>query len=142
MAPNDEPFILIVEDDPDDAALIEALLYVGLIHAKIHRVVSASEARSYLAGKGPYKDRNRFPLPSLIILDLGLPGSFGFEGGFEVLAWLAERTGFSSIPVIVFTASDDEVHKLRAYELGVRRFMRKADDYGALTEAVKAELHG
>ncbi len=72
--------------------------------------------------------------------DLGLPGSFGFEGGFEVLAWLAERKGFSSIPVIVFTASEDPVHVRRAYELGVRRFMRKLDDYGELTEAVKAEL--
>ena len=43
-----DAFILIVEDDPDDAALIEALLYVSLIHAKTHRVVSASEVRSYL----------------------------------------------------------------------------------------------
>ncbi len=134
-------FILIVEDDPDDAALIEALLYVSLIHAKTHRVVSASEVRSYLAGMGPYKDRDRFPLPSLILLDLGLPGSPGFEGGFEVLAWLAEREGVSSIPVIVFTGSEDTVHAQRAYELGVRRFMRKADDYAWLTEAVKEELH-
>ncbi len=136
-----DPFILIVEDDPDDAALIEALLYVSLIHAKTHRVVSASEVRSYLAGMGPYKDRDRFPLPSLILLDLGLPGSSGFEGGFEVLAWLAEREGVSSIPVIVFTGSEDTVHAQRAYELGVRRFMRKADDYAWLTEAVKEELH-
>ncbi len=114
---------------------------MSLIHAKTHRVVSASEARSYLAGKGPYKDRQLYPLPSLILLDLGLPGSSGFEGGFEVLAWLVEREGVSSIPVIVFTASEDPVHAQRAYELGVRRFMRKADDYGWLAEAVKAELH-
>ncbi len=78
-----DAFILIVEDDPDDAALIEALLNVSLVHAKIHRVVSASEARSYLAGKGPYKDRQLYPLPSLILLDLGLPGSSGFRGRFR-----------------------------------------------------------
>ncbi len=136
-----DAFILIVEDDPDDAALIEALFHVSLIHAKTHLVVSALEAQSYLAGEGPYKDRHQFPLPSLIVLDLGLPGSFGFEGGFEILAWLAEREGVSSIPVIVFTASEDPVHAQRAYELGVRRFMRKADDYGELAEAVKVELH-
>ena len=75
------------------------------------------------------------------LLDLGLPGSSGYEGGFEVLAWLAEREGVSSIPVIVFTGSEDTVHAQRAYELGVRRFMRKADDYAWLTEAVKEELH-
>ncbi len=136
-----DPFILIVEDDPDDAALIQAVFDVALAHAKTQLVVSGSEAQSYLAGGSPYGDRQLYPLPSLIVLDLGLPDSFGFEGGFEVLAWLAAREGVSSIPVIVFTASDDPEHGPRAYALGARRFMRKVDDYGNLAEAVKEELH-
>ena len=136
-----DAFILIVEDDPDDAALIQAVFDVGLVHAKTQLVVSGSEARSYLAGWSPYEDRHLYPLPSLIVLDLGLSDSTGFESGFEVLAWLAERKEVSWIPVIVFTASEDSEHARRAYALGARRFMRKVDDYGELTEAVKEELH-
>ena len=77
---------------------------------------------------------------TLIVLDLGLSDSVGFEGGFEVLGWLAEREGVSSIPVIVFTASEHPEHAEMAYELGARRFLRKADDYEKLIEAVKEEL--
>ena len=141
MAQPTQPFILIVEDSPDDAALIQAIFDTSLDGAKTHRTVSGWEARLYLTGKSPYEDRHLYPFPSLIVLDLGLPDSVGFEGGFEILAWLAEREGVSSIPVIVFTASEDPEHARRAYRLGARRFMRKPEDYGNLTGAVKEELH-
>ena len=136
-----DAFVLIVEDNPDDAALIQAVFDVSLVHAKTQLVVSGLEARSYLAGWSPYEDRHLYPLPSLIVLDLGLSDHTGFEGGFEVLAWLAAREAVSSIPVIVFTSSEDPEHARRAYALGARRFMRKVDDYGELSEAVKEELH-
>ncbi len=136
-----DAFILIIEDNPDDAALIQAVFDVSLVHAKTQLVVSGSEALSYLAGQSPYEDRQQYPLPSLIVLDLGLPDRAGFEGGFEVLAWLTERDELSRIPVIVFTASEDPEHSARAYALGARRFMHKPDDYGKLIEAVKEELH-
>lgn len=132
--------ILVVEDNPDDAALIQAVFDASLVHAKTQLVVSGWEARLYLAGESPYEDRYWNPLPSLIVLDLGLPDGAGFEAGFEILAWLAEREEVSGIPVIVFTASEDPEHARRAYALGARRFLRKADDYENLTEAVKEAL--
>ena len=103
-------------------------------------VVSGREARLYLEGESPYEDRYWNPLPSLIVLDLGLPDGTGFDSGFELLAWLAEREELSQIPVIVFTASEDPEHARRAYALGARRFLRKDDDYELLTEAVNEEL--
>ncbi|MCH8811456.1 MAG: response regulator [Gemmatimonadetes bacterium] len=133
--------ILIVEDDPDHAALIQAVFDTSLAQVKTRLVVSGSEARSYLSGEWPYEDRHRYPLPSLIVLDLGLPDGTGFDSGFELLAWLAEREELSQIPVIVFTASEDPEHARRAYALGARRFLRKVDDYGELTEAVNEELN-
>ena len=137
-----DAFILIVEDDPDDAALIQAVLDVSLVNAKTQLVVSGSEALSYLTGESPYEDRHLNPLPTLIVLDLGLPDSPGFEGGFEILAWLlAERGTVSRIPVIVFTASDDAEHAQRAYALGARRFLHKHNDFRILVEAVKETLH-
>ena len=135
-------FILIVEDDLDHAAVIRAVFEVSLSQAKTHLVVSGWEARMYLAGEWPYGDRNRYPLPSLIILDLGLPDDTGFEAGFEILEWLAEQEEVSRIPVIVFTASEDPEHARRAYALGARRFLLKVKDYGNLAKAVEEELHG
>ena len=135
-----EVFILIVEDDPDHAALIQAVFDVGLAGAKTHLAVSGREARMYLTGEWPYDDRYRYPLPSLIVLDLGLPDAAGFEAGFEILAWCAEREGVSQIPVIVFTGSKSEKHAQTAFALGARRLVNKAADFGKLAEAVKEEL--
>ena len=136
MAPNDEPFILIVEDNPDEAALIHAAFKTNLAQSKTHLVFYGWEAQAYLNRESPYHDWDRNPAPSLIVLDLGLPDITGFE----VLEWMAESKWLAKIPVIVFTASEDPEHEQRAYALGVRRYMRKLDDYGALVDVVKEEL--
>ena len=136
MAPNDEPFILIVEDNPDQAALIQAALKTNLARSRTHLVFYGWEARAYLNRESPYHDWTPYPAPSLIVLDLGLPDITGFE----ILEWMAESKWLAKIPVIVFTASEDPEHERRAYALGVRRYMRKLDDYDALVDAVKEEL--
>ena len=136
MAPHDEPFILIVEDNPDQAALIQAAFKTNLARSRTHLVFYGWEARAYLNRESPYHDWNRYPAPSLIVLDLGLPDITGFE----ILEWMAESKWLAKIPVIVFTASEDPEHERRAYALGVRRYMRKLDDYGALVDAAKEEL--
>ena len=136
MAPNDEPLILIVEDDPDQAALIQAAFKKSLAQSKTHFVFNGREAQAYLNRESPHHDWERYPRPSLIVLDLWLPDITGFE----ILEWMAEREWLAKIPVIVFTASEDPEHERRAYELGARRYMRKADNYGELAVAVRQEL--
>ncbi len=135
MAPNDEPFILIVEDDPDQAGLIQAAFKTSLAHARTHLVYNGLEAQLYLAGEGLYENRYRFPLPSLVVLDPRHPDI----NGFEALEWMAEWECLAKIPVIVFTSEDPE-HERRAYALGVRRYMRKPHGYGELVAAVREEL--
>ena len=71
MAQATEPFILILEDDPEQSALIQAAFTQSLAHAKLHFVHSSWEARAYLARESPYQDWEPCPTPSLIVLDLG-----------------------------------------------------------------------
>ena len=131
-----DAFILIVEDDPDQAALIRAAFKKNLAQSKTHFVFNGREAQAYLNRESPHHDWERYPLPSLIVLDLWLPDITGFD----ILEWMAERESLAKIPVIVFTGSEDPEHKRRAYELGVRRYMRKADNYDELAVAIREEL--
>ena len=136
MAPNEAPFILIVEDDPDQAALIRAAFKTNLAQSRTHLLSNGWEARAYLNRESPHHDWDRYPAPSLIILDLGLPD----VTGLEILEWMAERDRLAKIPVIVFTASEDPEQEQRAYALGVRRYLRKPDDYGKLVAVAREEL--
>ena len=131
-----KPLILIVEDDPDHGAVIEAMFKTCLAHVRTHLVLKGEEARSYLSGRAPYQDLCRYPFPSLIVLDLGLPDI----SGFEILEWMAEWSWLAEIPVIVFTASDSPEHARRADELDVRRYVTKPG-LGHLIAAVREELH-
>ena len=62
--------VLVVDDDPDDVFLLSrAFLTAGLSHRVMH-VRNGLEAVGYLAGDNNYVDRFKYPLPSLVILDL------------------------------------------------------------------------
>ena len=98
--------ILIVDDEPD----IVALVVYHLAKAG-YKVSSASTGTDALA----IAKRDR---PSLIVLDLMLPGM----SGFDVLARLREDASTAGIAVLMLTARKEEPDRIRGLELG-------ADDY-------------
>ena len=116
--------ILVVEDNPDDAGLIEAVLASGLSYTQVEVAFSGEEAREYLRQRDP---------PTLITLDLFLPDT----SGLEILEWLGRDHRFADIPVIIFTSSSNPEHAKRAYSLGARRYIEKPANFGKLVEAVK-----
>lgn len=75
----------------------------------------------YLAGKGPYADREQHPIPLVVLLDLNLP----MVAGFEVLTWLKEGPDFKELPVVIFSSSSRAADKLRARELGANDYWEK-----------------
>jgi two-component system phosphate regulon response regulator PhoB len=98
--------ILVVDDEPD----IVALVVYHLAKAK-YRVSSAASGPDALA----LAKRER---PSLIVLDLMLPGM----SGFDVLARLRQDSDTAGVAVLMLTARKDEPDRIRGLELG-------ADDY-------------
>jgi CheY-like chemotaxis protein len=110
--------ILVADDDPDDVFLLSrACLTAGLPH-RVLTVRDGQEAISYLAGELNYVDRFRFPLPTLLVLDLNLPR----RNGFEVVSWVRSQEQFQDLPVAIISSSERPEDLQRARELG-------ADDY-------------
>jgi CheY-like chemotaxis protein len=122
--PQPKNLIFIVDDDPDDRQIIlDAFLehtnmldYVFLEDGKeLLETLASSEVNDY---------------PSLIILDLNMPGMLGLQ----VLKEIRSNSGYSHIPIIVMTTSDLNTDRKHSYELGANCFLTKPKLY---TELIK-----
>lgn len=122
---NAELDVLYVEDDPPSVELLREAFAESGTSARVHEVGSAPEALAFLAGDHPEAGAAQ---PDLVLLDLDLGGS----SGFDVLDALQGRGDRSTPPVVLFTSSDDEDQVLAAYERGANAFVRKPDDFEGL----------
>ena len=118
------PTLLLVEDDPADARLINRAMQKADIVARIVHVKNGDEAVAYLAGQPPYIDRFQNPLPRLVLMDLKLPR----RSGLEVLLWMREqKSGVERVPVVMLTSSHHAVDIRRAYDYGVNSYLVKPE---------------
>lgn len=125
-----EKIILLIEDDPADARLIQRALEKALVGVHITRLPNGDDAVAYLAGEAPFDNRNSYPLPAVILLDIKLPR----RSGFEVLSWLrSHKDGLHRIPVVMLTSSRHSVDINRAYDLGANSYLTKPDSNDQLT---------
>jgi len=126
-----EPLILLVEDDPADARLIQRAFEKAALGARVTRIPNGDDAVAYLAGHEPFDNRTSYPLPAVILLDIKLPR----RSGFEVLSWLrSRRDGLQRIPVVMLTSSRHNVDVNRAYDLGANSYLTKPDTNEQLTK--------
>ncbi|MGZ4974971.1 MAG: response regulator [Limisphaerales bacterium] len=115
------PTILLVEDNDDDVfAMQRALRKAQAVHP-LQVVTDGQKAIDYLSGTGTYQDRNDYPLPSLIFLDLKLP----YVGGFEFLEWMRQRPELRELKVIVLTSSAEQSDRDRAEMFAVHGYLVK-----------------
>jgi CheY-like chemotaxis protein len=119
------PTILLAEDREDDIILLQRAFKEGGIRYPLYIVRDGEEAISYLAGFGRYSNRELYPLPALLLLDLTLP----VTDGFEVLRWIRSRPELSDLPVVVLTQSDRIRDVNQAYRLGAFSFIVKTQDF-------------
>jgi CheY-like chemotaxis protein len=119
--PLESKLLLIVEDYEDDAKLLQLLLTNGGIFNPVRIALSAEEAMTYLEGVPPFSNRTLYPLPSVIFVDLKLPGI----DGFGLLRWLKQRPELKNIFLVVLSATGDLISVQAAYDLGANSFLIK-----------------
>jgi CheY-like chemotaxis protein len=120
--------ILIVDDDENDIFFVKRAFVEINVHCTFQMLKNGQETIDYLSGHGEFSDREKFPLPMMILMDLKMP----IMDGFQVLAWLRGRPGIKVIPTVVFSSSDLPSDITRAYELGANSFMTKSVTYDGL----------
>lgn len=125
--------ILHVEDDSNDALLFQHACQKAGLACQVQYAGDGDEALSYLQGAGKFSNREQFPLPCLVLLDLKMPR----VNGFEVLTWLRTEERFRRVPVVVLSSSNHEADINRAYEAGANSFLVKPVDFNSLVELVR-----
>jgi|ERR1043166_41951 two-component system response regulator len=125
--------ILQIEDDSNDVFLLQrAMQKAGVVHP-IQVAADGREAIDYLSGSGQFADRQKYPFPCLVLLDLKLP----YVMGLEVLKWIRQQPR-SGLMVIVLTASGEEADIEAAYRLGANAFLIKPPEAHKLEVMAKA----
>ena len=128
--------VLHVEDDDNDAILIErALAEAGDVY-ELKRVNNGKQAMDYLLGHGTYMHRELFPLPRLILLDLMMPG----VDGFQFLEWARKDAVANALPIVVLAASQYWVDVKRAYKLGADSFIVKPFGFHELEKQLRVTV--
>jgi len=108
--------VLFIEDDVDDIFLFERAFAQSRIPCQVHVAQTVPEGIAYLSGQNQFADRQKFPLPDLIITDLGFRG----DDGLQFLNWLHYESDCRTIPIVCMTGSSDPEKLAQARSVGAR----------------------
>ena len=128
------PFILHVEDDESDAALLGLALRRAQVSVNTFRAEDGQEAVNYLAGTDKYADRAAYPLPGLVLLDIKMPRL----DGFDVLKWIRAQSQFAHLPVVMLSSSDQPADIREATRLGANSYLVKQASYANVLNFLRA----
>ena len=115
--------ILVVDDEPD---VVESVRLGFALQWREVDVLGAGDGQAAL-------DLIERESPDIVLLDIGLPGKDGFET-------LRELRSFSDVPVVMLTARDDAMDKVKGLELGADDYVTKPFNHLELMARVRAVL--
>jgi CheY-like chemotaxis protein len=129
-----EQQILLVEDNQDDVSLIMRAFQRAGVKRLVQAVTTGMDAIAYFKGDAPFGNRAKYPLPSLVLLDIKMAGM----DGFEVLQWIRRQGQFFELCVVMLTNSDHISDANQAYHLGANSFLVKPLDFQNAAELVRS----
>jgi CheY-like chemotaxis protein len=125
---NEKQTILLVDDSDDDVSLMKHACRAAHFKASLQTVNDGEEALEYLKGEGAFADREEYPLPTVMLLDLNMAR----VNGFGVLSEVRAQPEFKRLPIIVLTASTRQEDVDRAFELGANSYLVKPSSMAGL----------
>ncbi|WP_427156773.1 response regulator [Aliinostoc sp. HNIBRCY26] len=128
VAARQTPLMLIVEDSNEDFETIDRFIKCSRFFVPIHRCVNGDQALAFLYRTGKYTNPETAPRPGMILLDLNLPGT----DGREVLRRIKQDGNLKTIPVVVFTTSNNPKDIEDCYKYGVNSYIVKPINFAQL----------
>jgi chemotaxis family two-component system response regulator Rcp1 len=116
--------ILLIEDSPADAKIIERALREGNIAHRLTVIPDGRQALDYLIALEASEDAESLE-PDLVLLDLNLPGI----DGCQVLTEIKTHPYLRAIPVVILTTSRREEDVLQTYQAGANTYIQKPAEY-------------
>jgi CheY-like chemotaxis protein len=129
----DDITALVAEDDDNDFLLLERALVSVNSGMRVIRARDGVEAKDYLAGVDEFSNRQAFPVPDIVILDLKMPRM----SGFDLLEWIHANPGYAVIPTVVMSNSRQEQDVQRAYRLGANTYFLKPSVFRDLADTCR-----
>lgn len=123
-------YILFVEDNPDDEALILRVFRKNGVMNQVVVAHNGAEALEHLLGNGGSQPN---PLPAVLLLDLKLPK----VSGLDVLRAVRSSERTKLLPVVILTSSKEEQDVITSYELGANAYVRKPIKFDEFSEAIQ-----
>lgn len=125
-------YILLAEDNPNDAELTLAALTDGHMVHPVETVHDGAEALDFLYRRGQFAGRNQGD-PAVILLDIKMPK----VDGLEVLQTIKKDPLLRFIPVVMLTSSREEADLVRSYQNGVNAYVVKPLNFDDFIRAVR-----
>lgn len=130
------PVVLLVEDCPNDLALMKLAIEESCLSFETVAVTDGQEALDWLLREGAHSDRDEQVYPAVVLLDLKLP----LLSGLDVLRALRKDPQGRLIPVVAMTTSSMPADIRIAYELGANGYVQKPIKFKELVRLIEA-LH-
>ena len=125
--------ILGAAGQPEEPCTLKHACERARVAFRCESVNSAHEAARYLKGTGPYGNRHRYPMPAIVILDLDLEGS----EGYQALSWIRGQPRLRNLPVVVLSRRKSQMDMKRAYDLGASSYLSTPGSFAELVELVR-----
>jgi CheY-like chemotaxis protein len=114
--------------------LLRAIHRSDLLDVFVQPAELSEQAIDYLLGNKLYSDRERYPLPKLILADVRMPGM----SGFELLTWVKQQPALNYIPVVMVSVADDPETISKAYTLGAHAYFVKQLSFKKLIDIIRS----